>query len=83
VEPLIALGRRVDELGELRPHPSRQRGGGHCARLLQNDRLNERRIVVFDVTDARAHRPADHIVGRVGGEQRFQPVFLLKGANFP
>jgi hypothetical protein len=27
-------------------------------------------IVVPDIADGRAHRPADHAVGRVGGEQR-------------
>jgi hypothetical protein len=32
-----------------------------------SDRLDEARIVVLDVADARAHRPADHFIGRVGG----------------
>ena len=38
----------------------------------QMNRLDQIRIVVLDVPDARAHRPADHVVGRVGGEKCLQ-----------
>ena len=48
-----------------RPNPQRER-------LRQNNRLDQRRVVVFDVADARANRPADHLIGRVGDEERFQ-----------
>ena len=42
-------------------------------RLRRRDRFDQARIVVPDVADARADRPADHGVGRIGGQQRFQP----------
>src|SRR5580704_7466329 len=41
-------------------------------RLRRGNRLDQARIVVPDVADARAHRPADHAVGRVAGKQRLQ-----------
>ena len=37
--------------------------------LRRGDRLDETRIVVFDVADPRAHAPAGHFIGRVRGKQ--------------
>jgi hypothetical protein len=37
-----------------------------AARSRQNDRLNQRRIVVPDVADERADRPRNHPIRRVG-----------------
>ena len=36
---------------------------------MESDRLDEREIVVLDVADARTHRPADHVLGRVGRQR--------------
>jgi hypothetical protein len=41
------------------------------ASLLESDRLDEREIVVLDVADARTHRPADDVLGRVGASSGF------------
>jgi hypothetical protein len=38
----------------------------------RGNRFDQARIVIPDIADARAHRPGDHAVGRVGGEQRLQ-----------
>ena len=38
---------------------------------LQDNRLDQRRIVVLDVADTLAYWPANHVHGRVGDEQRF------------
>jgi len=38
--------------------------------LRSSDRLDQSGIVVPDIADAWAHRPAYHAVGRVGGQQR-------------
>ena len=43
-----------------------------AALLRQTDRFDQRRIVVPDIADPRAHGPAHHAVGRVGGQQRLQ-----------
>ena len=80
VQPLIAFRRGVDELGELRPDPLRKLAafpdGGlrHGSDRLRSAAIGSmrRRIVVLDVADARAHRPADHVIGRVGGQQRLE-----------
>jgi len=36
------------------------------------DRLDEARVVVLDVADARAHRPANHFFRRAGDQQRLE-----------
>jgi hypothetical protein len=38
----------------------------------QMNRLDQIRIVVLDVPDARAHRPADHVVGSEGARSAFR-----------
>jgi hypothetical protein len=43
-----------------------------AARSRQSNRLNQRRIVVLDVADARAHRPRRHRLRWVGREQGLQ-----------
>ena len=43
-------------------------------RLRRRNRFDEARIVVPDIADAGADRPADHLLGRVGGQQRFEPL---------
>jgi len=62
MEPLLSVRCHVDDLGQLRPHPLRQGGRrrslmrcatGHT-RLLQDDRLDQARIGILDVADARA-----------------------------
>ena len=35
-------------------------------------RLDEARVVVLNIADADDHRPADHLIGRAGGEQRLE-----------
>ena len=47
----------------------------------QINRVHQTRIVVLDVADARADRPANHLVGRVGGQQR--PELRLVRRFFP
>jgi hypothetical protein len=49
--------------------PTNDRGAllsGHC------DRLDQTRIIVFDVADPCAHRPVRHLLRGVGREHRFQ-----------
>jgi hypothetical protein len=45
---------------------------GQTGRLRRGNRLDQARIVVPDVADARAHRPANHVIRRVGGQQRLE-----------
>jgi hypothetical protein len=45
---------------------------GQTGRLSRGDRLDQARIVIPDIGDAGADRPADHVVGGVGGQQRLE-----------
>jgi hypothetical protein len=36
------------------------------------DRLDEARVVIFNIADADDHWPANHLIGRTGGEQRLE-----------
>jgi hypothetical protein len=45
---------------------------GHAGRLRLGNRLDQARIVVPDIADALADRPADHVLGRVGRQQRLE-----------
>ena len=57
-------GQRIQRItGRRNPHRRSSR---------QNNRLDQARIIVLDVADARADRPADHLFGRVGREQRLE-----------
>jgi hypothetical protein len=47
------------------------------------DRLDEARVIVLDVADARAYRPADHVIGRVGRQQRLEPRHIVIRAHRP
>ena len=40
------------------------------------DRLDEARVIVLDA-DARADRPADHVIGRAGRQQRLEPRHIV------
>jgi hypothetical protein len=42
------------------------------------DWLNQRRIVVLGFADARAHRPARYVFGRIGLRHRLE-LFRLRG----
>jgi hypothetical protein len=39
---------------------------------VQSDRLDQARVVILDVADARTDRPANHVFGRVGDQQRLE-----------
>jgi len=72
----VSLGRQPRRVRRYRrPSPNERPGwidfSRPTGRLRRGDRLDQARIVIPDVADARAHRPADHI-GRVGGQQRLQ-----------
>jgi hypothetical protein len=45
---------------------------GQTGRLRRGNRLDQARIVIPDIADAYADRPADHVVGGVGGQQRLE-----------
>src|SRR6202030_3517237 len=45
---------------------------GQTGRLRRGDRVDQARIVIPDIADARADRPADHALGRVGAQQRLE-----------
>src|ERR1700730_13313151 len=45
---------------------------GQTGRLRRGDRLDQARIVIPDIADARADRPADHALGRGGAQQRLE-----------
>jgi hypothetical protein len=45
---------------------------GQTGRFRRGNRLDQARIVIPDIADARADRPADHVVGGVGGQQRLE-----------
>src|SRR5438270_10352645 len=48
------------------------RSAGGATWPLQSNRLDEGVIVVPDIADARADQPADHFIGRIGGQQRLE-----------
>jgi len=45
--------------------------------------FDQAHIVVLDAADARADRPRDHAVGRVGGQQRLQLCLVRRDASDP
>jgi len=91
VEPLRPIGRLVDQSGELRFDPGRQRRrlgaplsnnrsrhlrsgapGTHRFILVSgSDRLDQAGVIIFDVSDPRAHRPADHLRDQKATSRRF------------
>ena len=76
VQPLVAVRRFRYELRQLRPYPLREARSaplrfapcreGADAGLVRHlgERLDQARVVVPDVADARANRPANHFVGQ-------------------
>ena len=38
----------------------------------RGNRFDQRRVIVLQVPDARTDQPADHLIGRVGGQQRLE-----------
>src|SRR4029077_11001244 len=67
-----ARGKTRSSRKYLTASPNDRRFPGQAGRLRRGNRLDEARIVIPDIADARADRPGDHVVGRVGGQERLQ-----------